>query len=76
MPDTEFPAVIKSRTEQQVEARFKRPIPELLRELYHGDRRLNQEQIAEELDVARSTVVEWMQRYEIPTGYNRSEAIA
>lgn len=74
MTDIEFRA--KSQTEQIVEAREGRTIPEILRDLYHGERRLNQDQIAEELKVSRSTVIGWMRKYDIPTGYNRSEAIA
>lgn len=70
MTDTAFP--IKSRTEQIVEARIKRDVPSALREMYH-DRKLNQEQIADELDVSRSTVIDWMQKYGIETGYNRAD---
>lgn len=75
MTDGEYPVTIKSRAEQLVEARFGgRDIAEILRDLYHGPRRLNQAQIARELRVSRPTVVDWMQRYEIPTGYNRGDA--
>lgn len=74
MTDIEFR--VKSPAEQKVEAREGRPVPEILRDLYHGERKLSQEQIADELLVSRSTVVEWMQKFDIPTGYNRSEATA
>lgn len=74
MTDTEFPAVvIKSREVQIVEARFDgRDIADILRGLYHDDK-LTQAQIARKLKVGRGTVVEWMQRYEIPTGYNKAD---
>lgn len=77
MTDIEYPTVVlKSRTEQLVESRFDgRDIAEVLRDLYHGKRRLTQEQIAEELGVTRPTVVDWMKKYGIPTGYNRAESI-
>jgi DNA-binding MarR family transcriptional regulator len=77
MTDTEYPTVVlKSRSEQLVEARFGgRDIAEILRDLYHGDRHLTQAQIADELGVTRPTVVDWMKRYDIPTGYNRAEAV-
>ena len=74
MADIDYP--IKSRTEQIIEARTGREIAELLRDLYHGERRLNQQQGADELGVSRSTVVDWMRRYGIETGYNRAEAVA
>jgi transposase len=64
----------KSRTEQEVEARFGRTIAELLRDYYHGERRWSQARIAKEFQVDRGTVIEWMQKYDIPTGYNRDEA--
>lgn len=67
--------LFKSREEQAVEARFGRDITDILRDLYH-ERRLNQAQMAQELGVSRSTVVEWMQRRGIPTGYNRAEVPA
>lgn len=73
MADTAFRP--KSRTEQIVEERLGRPVPDVLREMYH-DRGLTQEQIAAELDVARSTVIDWMRRYGIESGYNRSGAVA
>lgn len=65
--------IFKSRAEQRVEARTGREIPDLLREAYH-DRGLTQQQIADELRVSRGAVIEWMQKYDIPTGYNRSVA--
>ena len=74
MTDVNFS--VKSRTEQLVEARLGRDLADVLRDLYHGPRRLTQEQIARELRVSRSTVVEWMQRYDIPTGYNRAPSAA
>lgn len=61
----------KSRAEQRVEAQTGREIPEVLRDLYHS-RGLSQEQVAAELRVSRGTVIEWMRKYEIPTGYNRA----
>ncbi len=67
--------LFKSREEQAIEARLGRDIADVLREMYH-DRRLSQAQIADELGVSRSTVVEWMQRRGIPTGYNRSQVPA
>lgn len=63
--------IFKSRSEQAVEARFGRDVRGLLREMYH-DRRLTQAQIADELGVSRGTVVDWMQRWDIPTGYNKA----
>lgn len=75
MADTEYPAVLKSRAEQIIEARLGRDIRDVLRDLYQ-DRGLTQEQIAVELGITRSTVVEWMKRHQIPTGYNRAEATA
>jgi DNA-binding transcriptional regulator YiaG len=77
MTDAEFPVTVKSRAEQLVEARFGgRDIADILRDLYHGPRHLTQQQIATELKVSRPTVVDWMQRYEIPTGYNREAGAA
>lgn len=68
--------VFKSREEQAIEARTGRDIASVLREMYH-DRRLSQAQMAHELGVSRSTVIDWMKRHEVPTGYNRgAEAIA
>lgn len=63
----------KSRSEQAVEARFGRDIATVLREMYH-ERRLSQAQMANELGVSRSTVVEWMQRHDVPTGYNKADS--
>lgn len=68
--------VARSREEQEIEAREKRPIDTILRDLYHGPRRLNQQAIAEELGVTRQTVIGWMQKHGIPTAYNRSEGTA
>jgi transposase len=73
MADTAFRP--KSRTEQIVEARLGRPVADALREMYH-ERGLSQQDIATELDVARSTVIDWMRRYGIESGYNRSGAAA
>lgn len=57
---------ILTAAEQDIEARFGRPIPELLRELYL-DERLSQDKVGERLDVHRSTVYHWLKRYGIPT---------
>lgn len=74
MADMDFPqVVIKSPAEQKVEARYGQDITEVLRNLYHGTERLTQDQMAARLGVSRSTVVEWMQKHGIPTGYNRSQ---
>lgn len=64
--------IFKSRAEQRVEAEFGIDVDAVLRFLYH-DNGLNQEQIAARLRVSRSTVVEWMKRHSVPTGYNRAE---
>lgn len=66
--------IYKSRQEQAVEARFGADITEVLRLLYH-ERGLSQADIAETLGVQRTTVVEWMKRHSIPTGYNRTQSI-
>lgn len=63
--------IFKSRAEQRVEARFDATVPDLLRDLY-VERGMSQEQVAQRLGVSRGTVVEWMRKHEIPTGYNRS----
>lgn len=68
---TDGTSIFKSRAEQRVEAREGRSVPELLRELYH-DQGLSQEQIADRLAVSRGTVIEWMRKHSVPTGYNRS----
>lgn len=53
---------------QLVEARFGRPIDQLLRELYL-DEGLTQSQIAEKLGVRRATVSRWMQVLGIESRY-------
>jgi DNA-binding transcriptional regulator LsrR (DeoR family) len=63
----------KSRTEQRIESETGRDIAVVLWELYHADR-LTQAQIAHKLRVHRTTVVDLMKRYAIPTGYNKSAA--
>jgi transposase len=68
MPDN---PIFKSRAEQRIEAREGREIPVILRDLYHKQGQ-SQEQIAETLRVSRGTVIEWMRKYSIPTGYNRT----
>lgn len=74
MTDTDFR--IRTRAEQEIEARQGKPIADVLRDLYHG-RRLSQQQMADELGVARSTVIDLMKRHGVETGYNRStEAVA
>jgi DNA-binding XRE family transcriptional regulator len=73
MSDTAFPT--KSRAEQIAEARFGRPLPDLLREMYH-DRGLTQAEMARELGIARPTVVDWMKRHGVETGYNRATEVA
>lgn len=67
--------IFKSRTEQRIEAENGRSIAELLTDLYHGQG-LNQAEIARELRVHRTTVVELMKRHAIATGYNKSGAAA
>lgn len=82
MADTEYPTpttgtddqvIVKSRTEQLIEARYGRPVPDLLRDLYQVEQ-LTQTEIAEKLDVSRWTVVEWMKRHRIPTVDRRASA--
>jgi hypothetical protein len=74
MTGQEYP--ILSREEQVVEGRYGRPIADVLRDLY-VDRKLSQAEMARELGVHRTTVVEWMDRHGIPARYNRSaEAVA
>lgn len=51
---------------QQVEARFNRPIDELLRELYDTDG-LTQDQIADHIGMDVTTVRRWMDRFGIQT---------
>lgn len=55
---------IKSRTEQVVERRTGRDLPELLRELY-VERRHTQEEIAQALGVHRVTVNQWLASFGI-----------
>jgi DNA-binding XRE family transcriptional regulator len=63
--------VFKSRTEQRIEAEQGRDIAEVLRDLYHT-RGLTQDQMAAELRVHRTTVVDLMKRHSVETGYNKS----
>lgn len=55
---------IKSRTEQVVEQRTGRELPDLLRELYI-EQRVTQEEIAEALGVHRVTVTKWLGQFGI-----------
>lgn len=66
--------VFKSREEQAVEARYGQDIAAVLREMYH-ERRLSQAAMAAELGVNRTTVVDWMKRHRVPTGYNRGAEV-
>lgn len=77
MTDAEFPDVIvKSGAVQKVEAAFGgRDVRDILTDLYH-EQKLSQAQIARRLKVDRSTVVDWMKRFDVATGYNRAEAAA
>lgn len=63
--------VFKSRTEQRIEAETGRDIVAVLTDMYH-ERGLTQDQMAAELRVHRTTVVDLMKRHGIPTGYNKS----
>jgi transposase len=65
--------LVKSAAEQRVEAHYGRPIAEVLADFYQIHR-YSQAAIAELCGVTRQTVVEWMQKWKIPTGYNRGEA--
>lgn len=49
---------IKSRTEQEVQRRANREVPDLVRELY-VDRRFTDQEIAAALGVHRVTVTKW-----------------
>lgn len=66
---------IKTREEQIVEERFAASVPDLLRVLYLEDR-LTQEQVAEKLDVSRSTVIRWMKRHDIDKRQRQKAAAA
>jgi AraC-like DNA-binding protein len=63
---------IKSRTEQMVQLRTGRDVPDYLRELY--EQGLSQEAIAAELGVHRSTVMRWMAEWGIVTRDRRALA--
>lgn len=63
--------IFKSRTEQRIEAKFGLAVPDLLQDLYVV-RGMSQGEVARRLGVSRSTVIDWMQKHQIPTGYNRS----
>ena len=68
---TDAHLVFKSRTEQRIEAETGHDIAVVLREMYH-ERGLTQDQMATELRVHRTTVVDLMKRHSIETGYNKS----
>ncbi len=51
---------------QVVEARFGKPIDELLRQLYN-DEGLTQDEIADRIGYDVTTVRRWMERYDIAT---------
>lgn len=54
----------KSHAQELVEARAKRPLEPLLRELY-VDKRHSQEEIARALGVARTTISGWLREFAI-----------
>lgn len=69
---------IKSQTEQVVRSRIGEEVPDAIRRLYVDDG-LSQEEIAERLGVHRTTVVNWMKDWRIPTRDRRavtSESVA
>lgn len=69
-----MPHRIKSRAEQEVQARnANADVPTLVRELYEV-RRLSQDEVARELGVHRSTLVRWMRDWRIPTRDRRAVA--
>lgn len=72
---TDGTLIFKSRTEQRIEAETGQDIADVLRGLYH-DRGLSQEEMAAELRVHRTTVVDLMKRHAIATGYNKSGTAA
>jgi DNA invertase Pin-like site-specific DNA recombinase len=55
---------IKSRTEQEVQIRTGREVPELVREMYL-DRRYSDQEIADAIGVHRVTVTNWRQEWGI-----------
>jgi DNA invertase Pin-like site-specific DNA recombinase len=61
---------IKSRTEQVVQARTHREVPELVRELY--DQGLSQDDVAKAIGVHRATLQRWMADWGIPTRDRRA----
>jgi hypothetical protein len=63
---------IKSRTEQVVQARIGENVPDAIRRLYSEG--LSQEDIAERLGVHRTSVVNWMREWGIPTRDRRALA--
>lgn len=63
----------KSATEQRLEALHGVTVEALLRRLYVAQG-MSQEQVAETLGVSRSTVIDWMAAYGIPTRDRRAVA--
>lgn len=66
--------VVKTAQEQLVEARFGEDIPALLTRLYGSG--MSQQAVADELGVARQTVIDWMKRHRIPTRDRRAVTAA
>ena len=65
--------VIKGRTEQIIEATYGKPLPDVLRSLYH-DQGLSQQAVADKLEVHRASVGRWMKLYGIATRDRRALA--
>ena len=53
----------ESKLRPQIERDFKKPLPEILRELYNG----SQSEVARKLGTTQGTVSRWMRRYKLTT---------
>jgi predicted XRE-type DNA-binding protein len=73
MADSKPTFRLKSRTEQMVEMRHGAPVDALLRR-YYIEAAMSQEQVATVLGVSRTTVLDWMAAYGIPTRDRRKVA--
>lgn len=69
--------VYRSKEMQRVEARYGRPLGELLNEWYH-DEGLTLVEIGERLDLTKGAVSRWLERFGVETrrGGPRREAVA